>query len=127
MAKMSPPATIFPSQQTYSASKDVITRMTAGTTLEFEKWKRLWVLALALLVTLPLQNTLSAQSDDILDRFTLSERNGIVQLDWTISKGSTCNGIGILRSVDSVNFDGIGKIAGLVRDAGIRDQPGNSE
>lgn len=79
----------------------------------FDLRKCQWALVLAIMAGVSLQYDINAQSDDILDRFTLTELNGIVQLDWTISKGSTCNGIGITRSVDSINFEPIGKINGV--------------
>ena len=54
-----------------------------------------------------------AQSNPILARFQVSETNGTVFLSWAITQGSTCNGIQILRSTDSINFIGIGSIPGI--------------
>lgn len=48
-----------------------------------------------------------------LDRFTASEINGRVYLEWIISAGNTCQGIRILRSTDSINFIQIGDIGGV--------------
>jgi len=49
----------------------------------------------------------------ILDRFQANVRNGQVFLNWTIIQGSTCNGINIMRSIDSLNFFEIGDIEGV--------------
>lgn len=49
----------------------------------------------------------------ILDRFEVFEREGVVYISVTISKGSICNGIDILRSADNVQFNVIGNIAGF--------------
>ncbi len=46
-------------------------------------------------------------------RFTATEANGRVFLDWTMNFGQTCNGIDITRSTDSLNFDVIGDIQGI--------------
>jgi hypothetical protein len=48
-----------------------------------------------------------------LDRFTASEINNRVYLEWIISAGNTCQGIHILRSTDSINFIQIGNIDGV--------------
>lgn len=49
----------------------------------------------------------------ILDNFILVENNGRVYLNWTIVSGSTCSGIQIFRSVDSISYSQIGSIAGI--------------
>src|SRR5687768_12462136 len=54
-----------------------------------------------------------AQGSPILGKFSLSESNGQVALDWQIVAGSTCNGIQIYRSTDAVQYSQIGNIAGI--------------
>ena len=54
-----------------------------------------------------------AQHNSILDNFTVFENNGKVYLNWTIISGSTCNGIQIYRSTDSISYFKIGSIAGI--------------
>ena len=54
-----------------------------------------------------------AQHNPILDNFTVFENNGKVYLNWTIISGSTCNGIQIYRSTDSINYIQVGSIAGI--------------
>ncbi len=56
---------------------------------------------------------LSQELHPILDRFSAFEVNKTVQIDCIISSGSTCNGIDILRSTDSLNYEIIGNIAGV--------------
>lgn len=57
-------------------------------------------------------NTIFTQ-ESALDRFAASEIKGKVLLDWIITSGSTCQGISILRSTDSINFFQIGNIGGV--------------
>ena len=56
--------------------------------------------------------TLFAQHP-ILDRLNISESQGKVYINCVIREGNTCNGIVIYRSVDSLNFEVIGKIYGV--------------
>lgn len=49
----------------------------------------------------------------ILDRLNITESQGKVYINCVISEGNTCNGIVIYRSVDSLNFEVIGKIYGV--------------
>jgi len=55
----------------------------------------------------------NAQPHPILDDFISYLDNDKVLLKWTISSGSTCNGIKIYRSADVVSFTEIGSIAGV--------------
>lgn len=55
---------------------------------------------------------LHAQHNPILENFTATQNGGKVYLSWTITSGSTCNGIDILRSTDSISFNSISNIAG---------------
>lgn len=54
-----------------------------------------------------------SQSHPILENFYLIETNGSVILNWTIKGGSTCNGIQIYRSTDTINYSQVGEIAGV--------------
>lgn len=54
-----------------------------------------------------------AQSNPILDNFSITQSNGKVYLNWIIKSGSTCNGIQIYRSVNNSSFNEIGNIAGI--------------
>ena len=58
-------------------------------------------------------NSALAQQNPILGHFSLFETNGKVSLSWTIVKGSTCDGITIYRSTDSLHYTQIGEIAGV--------------
>ncbi len=58
----------------------------------------------------------SEAQESILSHFGLDVSNGKVLLSWTIKSGSTCNGIDILRSTDSINFIEIGYIPGVCGD-----------
>lgn len=64
----------------------------------------------------------AAQSHPILGKLYASEIKGKVYLNWQIIAGSTCNGIQIYRSTDSINFVQIGSIPGL---CGNISQPQN--
>ncbi len=54
-----------------------------------------------------------AQHNPIPGNFSLFENNGKVYLNWSIVSGSTCNGIQIYRSTDSVMFTQVGNIPGI--------------
>jgi hypothetical protein len=55
----------------------------------------------------------NAQSNLILDNFSILGNNGKVYLNWIIKSGSTCNGIQIFRSANNSSFKEIGNIAGI--------------
>lgn len=63
-----------------------------------------------------ISNMLVAQKTE-LDYFEASDNSGEILLKWAISKGSTCNGITITRSFDSLFFSPIGRIEGVCGDA----------
>jgi len=65
-----------------------------------------------LLIVLLGFNSMS-QNEDVIDGLTATEFNGKVLLTWSIKQGNTCNGVVILRSIDSVNFVEIGSIEGI--------------
>jgi len=69
-------------------------------------------LLLCLILLVAKLNT-SAQSSEILGKFSASETSRSVYLNWSIFAGSTCNGIQIQRSIDSINFVQIGNIPGI--------------
>lgn len=54
-----------------------------------------------------------AQSDNIVANFYGSLSGNKVYLTWTIKAGNTCNGIGIERSTDTVNYSLIGNVEGI--------------
>lgn len=57
---------------------------------------------------------LPAQSDDpLLERFSLTPDDGRVLLNWVTRPGTTCDGVDVLRSTDSVNFELIHHIPGI--------------
>jgi len=55
----------------------------------------------------------NAQSNPILDDFSILGNNRKVYLNWIIKSGSTCNGIQIFRSANNSSFKEIGNIAGI--------------
>ena len=70
-------------------------------------------LYLLLLTLLTISLASIAQDGRIQLRFSATETNGKVFLDWTMNFGQTCNGIDITRSSDSLNFTSIGSILGI--------------
>lgn len=54
-----------------------------------------------------------SQNEDVISSFTATEFNGKVLLTFSINSGFTCNGVTILRSLDSINFTSIGSIEGI--------------
>jgi hypothetical protein len=50
---------------------------------------------------------------DAIIQFSVIQIENKVQLDFTIKSGNTCNGIGVYRSADSINFSLIGDIEGV--------------
>lgn len=72
---------------------------------------RVFVIVLFLIV---FQNKVVYSQDNlIIDTYSAFETNGKVYLDWIIKTGNTCNGIGIQRSIDSINFNTIAHIEGV--------------
>ncbi|MBK9222094.1 MAG: hypothetical protein IPO78_05185 [Saprospiraceae bacterium] len=66
----------------------------------------------AVFVVLLLSSVLLAQTLPKLDRFNGTRSNDKVFLEWVISAGSTCNGIQLYRSTDTINFELIESILG---------------
>lgn len=54
-----------------------------------------------------------SQNESVIPYFRGSEFSGKVFLEWEVMQGNTCNGIDVLRSTDSVNFEKIGDIEGI--------------
>lgn len=50
---------------------------------------------------------------NFISSFTAQQTQYSVTLSFTVAKGSTCNGIDIQRSADSINFETIGDIQGV--------------
>jgi len=55
----------------------------------------------------------SSPAQDAILQFSVIQVDNNIQLNFTIKAGYTCNGIGIYRSADSVNFSLIGDIQGV--------------
>ena len=73
-----------------------------------KKWKLLFAL-----IPLLASFSASAQNEDVVLNLSATEFNGKVLLSWAITQGNTCNGITILHSEDSANFNQIGTIEGI--------------
>lgn len=53
------------------------------------------------------------QNESVVNGFKADVHNQKVLLSWSITAGNTCNGVSILRSIDSINFEQIGSIEGI--------------
>jgi hypothetical protein len=84
--------------------------------------KFLHVITLALVLIT--SSNLSAQSHPYLSRFSGEETSGLVYLRWQMIAGNVCNGIDLLRSKDSIQFEYIGHIPG---NCGSISEPVNFE
>ncbi len=56
---------------------------------------------------------ISAQQHFLLSKFSGFKDDDRIVLNWTIKQGSSCFGIGILRSTDNINYEVIGEISGV--------------
>jgi hypothetical protein len=56
---------------------------------------------------------LFSQQTPEVQKFSAQYVDGVVNLEWIMRSGSVCEGIGILRSDDSTNFQLIGYIKGM--------------
>ncbi len=74
--------------------------------------KSLQIVLISILIAMAIQSSV-AQSHPILGKFRVSVTDGVVFLSWAIVAGSTCNGIQIYRSTDSITFTQIGAIPGI--------------
>ena len=70
-------------------------------------------LLILLIALFGIQTTGFSQNEDVVSNLTASEFNGKMLISWSIKQGNTCNGIQILRSTDSINFNPIGSINGI--------------
>ncbi len=60
---------------------------------------------------------LNGQNHYLLEDFkTIKDKQRVI-LTWTIKKGNTCAGTGILRSVDNIQYEVIGEITGICGNA----------
>jgi hypothetical protein len=57
--------------------------------------------------------SLFAQETTILDNFMAVRNDNVVNLQWIITSGSTCDGTKIYRSDDQIHFSQIGDIPGI--------------
>jgi hypothetical protein len=73
-------------------------------------------LKLLLLSVLLSGGALFSQTHPFLSKFTATAIGESIFLAWTIKAGSTCDGIQIFRSADSLNFDKISEIPGVCGD-----------
>ena len=72
---------------------------------------RNWLIGI--LIVVGLQTALTAQNHPMLSSFNVNGSGGQAYLSWTIISGSTCNGIQIYHSTDSLTFTLIGEIYGV--------------
>lgn len=67
-----------------------------------------------LITLLMLSSVVELYAQDIsISGFFLTQYNKSILVNWTIESGSTCNGITIFRSSDSLVYENIGSIAGV--------------
>lgn len=59
-----------------------------------------------------------AQEHPYISAYALTELDGAIRIDWTISGGNTCNGQDVERSTDGVTFINIHRIEGICGNAG---------
>ena len=67
----------------------------------------------ALLIIFVFLSCLQSKAQEAILQFSAVQVENNIQLNFTIKSGYTCNGIGIYRSADSVNFTLIGDIQGV--------------
>jgi hypothetical protein len=58
-------------------------------------------------------STVIYAQDVVLNSFNGGSDGKQVKLSWIIAQGNTCNGMAVLRSADSINFEEIGIINGI--------------
>jgi hypothetical protein len=56
---------------------------------------------------------LSAQPDPLLEHFSVIKNDGRVLLNWVTRPGTTCEGVDVMRSTDSLNYELIYHYAGI--------------
>lgn len=71
-----------------------------------------------LIVALFFGHVAARAQESILSVFSAEHVSGKVLLSWTVKGGSTCNGIAIFRSTDSLNYYEIGDIQGVCGNLG---------
>ena len=58
-------------------------------------------------------STIYAQNEHVVLNLSATEFNGKVLLTWSVTQGNTCNGISVLHTTDTTNYDQIGTIEGI--------------
>lgn len=61
-------------------------------------------------------NSGSAQEHPFLHRYELTELSGAINIEWSLSGGSSCNGQDVERSTDGVAFTAVHRILGICGD-----------
>lgn len=79
---------------------------------------RLFQANIVLVIALFFAHFSASAQESILAVFSAEHVSGKVLLSWTVKGGSTCNGIGIFRSTDSLNYYEIGDIQGVCGNLG---------
>lgn len=59
---------------------------------------------------------LHAQTEILVENFSLFEDEAEINLTWILKAGSICNGVEIQRSLDGTNFERVGRIPGVCGD-----------
>lgn len=72
---------------------------------------KIFIVLLVAYLTMPILST--GQEHYILSRFKASKDKNRVILTWSIRQNHSCIGIGVLRSIDGLNFEQIGEIQGI--------------
>ena len=72
-----------------------------------------WFKLFSLLLISTAGASLQAQNEAVVLNLSATEFNGKVLLTWAVTQGNTCNGITVLRSNDTLNFNQIGSIEGI--------------
>lgn len=91
--------------------------------VRFKDMKHLKVILALLIVVLGINTAYSQDSKNfhpILDNFGITLDNNRIIIHWTIKAGRSCNGTGIYRSDDDINWMLIGSIDGI---CGNNDEP----
>jgi hypothetical protein len=71
-----------------------------------------------LFLVMLLSANVQAQESPLLASFSLASADNGIRIDWVMTSGSTCYGIGVERSTDGVSFQLIGTIEGVCGNIG---------
>jgi len=72
-----------------------------------------WLRLIGFLLISGSLSTTYAQNEDVVLNLSATEFNGKVLLTWSVTQGNTCNGISVLHSTDTTNYNQIGTIEGI--------------